>query len=263
MLREHKDDDEEPSNTICGETSLKEPPAMSETQTMSEPKTLAASANSTKDSKSIPSPTPSSADMNPFLTAESSHQDDPPGLFSEHSLQCPTSEPTADDEDDLLLRAVFDILESSAEESDKAETPSEDTTNDGIVAQFTHLQPELHCLDFLQEEWDKLHESESARGEKSKISEVVASTTVVDGTGNEYSLSVTFSTPIQLAVDAPPATKEKGKARKEKSRADVQVGTDAESIPRAKRNAAAASRFKTQKLYSEAGPNGGKARKKK
>ncbi|KAJ3265690.1 hypothetical protein HDU77_004220 [Chytriomyces hyalinus] len=166
-------------------------------------------------------------------------------MFSEHSLQCPTSEPAADDSDHLLLLAVSDIFESSAEESEKVETPSEDTSN-GIVAQFMHLQPDLHCLNFLERKWEQLQQSESVR-EEPTISDVVASTTVVDATGNEHSLSVTFSPPGQKAVnpspEAPPFAKKKGNARKEK-------------------NAATASRFKTQKLYSEAGPNGGMRKKK-
>ncbi|KAI8828877.1 hypothetical protein BJ741DRAFT_624832 [Chytriomyces cf. hyalinus JEL632] len=259
MLREHEH--HEPDITICGEAGVKQPMKVSETQALSEPKTPTVHANPTADSKNSPSPTPSSSATNPFLAPASSHPEDPPGLFSEHSLQCPTTEPAADDSDHLLLLAVFDILESSAEELEKVETPSEDTS-DGIVAQFTHLQPDLHCLDFLEREWEQLQQRESARASEPPISDVVASTTVVDATGSEYSLSVTFSPPGKQPNDPPPVSKKKGKMRKEKLRADVQMGLDTESTPRAKRNAATASRFKTQKLYSEAGPNGGMRKKK-
>ncbi|KAI8829363.1 hypothetical protein BJ741DRAFT_623153 [Chytriomyces cf. hyalinus JEL632] len=85
---------------------------------------------------------------------------------------------------------------------------------------------------------------------------------LVDVTGNECSMSVTFSPPGKQPIDPPPAAKKKGKMRKEKLRADVQVDLDTESTPRAKRSAATASRFKTQKLYSEAGPNVGMRKKK-
>ncbi|KAJ3234285.1 hypothetical protein HDU78_005922 [Chytriomyces hyalinus] len=259
MLREHEVD--EPGIVICGEAGLKQRIQMSETQALSELKAPAVHATSTADPKNTSSPTPSSINTNPFLAAETSHQDGPPGLFSEHSLQCPISEPAADDSDHLLLLAVFDILESAAEENEKIETPSEDTS-DGIVAQFTHLQPDLHCLDFLEREWEQLQQNEIACANEPPISDVVASTTVVDAAGKEYSLSVTFSPPGKQPIDPPPAAKKKGRIRKEKVRTDVQVGADTELTPRAKRNAATASRFKTQKLYSEAGPNGGMRKKK-